>query len=172
MYSNGDNNTMREKKLSIVEIVPPKTIAEGGIHDLDNEAIAVLQNPTEALAGFPMDRRMGIDWVKALNNGLINPRADFSGEGEMNILDMDIIMKNTLSMPYVRFPHKSHTEWLDCNNCHDDIFIKQANGNAITMSRIFLGKDCGICHDRVAFSLFICERCHNTPHENSPKQWW
>jgi len=45
-----------------------------GIHDPDNDAIASLQQPAEAMGHFPADRRGGVNWVKALEDGLIHPR--------------------------------------------------------------------------------------------------
>ncbi len=80
-------------------------------------------------------------------------------------------MKNTDNMPYVKFPHLAHTKWLDCSNCHPDIFIPKEHSNPISMGKVLKGQYCGVCHDKVAFSLFICERCHSVPHKNSGK-WW
>jgi len=94
-----------------------------GVHDPASESIVALQEPAEALAAFPIDRRGAPDWVKALSLGIIEPRADLEGKGEMTVLDMDILFKNTGAMPWVRFPHGAHTQWLDCTNCHDEIFI-------------------------------------------------
>jgi c(7)-type cytochrome triheme protein len=50
--------------------------------------------------------------------------------------------------------------------------VARNDANAITMDAIFLGKYCGVCHDKVAFSNFVCERCHSIPHEGSPAKWW
>ena len=134
--------------------------------------MVILQNPSDALAKFPMDRRQAVNWVEALRSGLINPRPSLTGEGEMVTMDIDVIMNNTELMPHVRFPHKTHTEWLDCRNCHDEIFAPVNNGNPVTMTKIYKGQYCGVCHDKVAFSLFVCERCHSVPHKESPKAWW
>ena len=41
----------------------------------------------------------------------------------MQVLKLDIVMRNTAEMPYVTFPHESHTMWLECSNCHDGIFV-------------------------------------------------
>jgi c(7)-type cytochrome triheme protein len=143
-----------------------------GIHDAMNNGIDVLQDPTKALADFPRDRRMQVDWVKALDQGLIEPRADLLGTSKMQVFDKDILMKNTQMMPWVRFPHKAHTKWLACDNCHPAIFIPQENANPISMNKVLRGEYCGVCHDKVAFALFICERCHSVPHEGSGPKWW
>ncbi len=141
-------------------------------HDTDNNAIVVLQSPTNAMKDFPRDRRNEVDWVKTLDEGLIEPRADLKGEGKMVVMDMDILMKNTQFMPYVRFPHIAHTRWLACDNCHPKIFIPQENANPISMNKVLRGEYCGVCHDKVAFSLFVCERCHSVPHPGSGPAWW
>jgi len=131
-----------------------------------------LQKANEAMAGFPVDRVGGINWVKALRQGIINPRADLKGETEKQVLDMDIVMTETREMPHVRFPHLAHTEWLDCVNCHDAIFKPQTGANDITMNEIFKGRYCGVCHGKVAFSSWVCERCHSVTHKESPEVWW
>lgn len=147
------------------EIVP---IAEDGIHDPTDEAVKVLQPPYEAMATFPRDSQGIIDWVKTLESGLIDPRKSVDGTGDMFPVDFDIIFKNTASMPYVRFPHKPHTEWLTCANCHPLIFIPQKGANPISMSAIIQGKYCGVCHGKVAFPPTMnCGRCHSVKRETS-----
>ena len=141
-------------------------------HDTDNNAIVVLQSPTTAMLDFPRDRRNEVDWVKTLDGGYIEPRADLLGKSEMITMDMDIVMKNTQNMPYVRFPHKAHTKWLACENCHPKIFEPKEHANPITMNKVLRGEFCGVCHDKVAFSLFVCERCHSVPHDGSGPAWW
>jgi len=138
-------------------------VADDGIHDPTNETTRVLQQPYEAMANFPRDNMGIIDWVKTLESGLIDPRKSLKeGEGEMFVVDMDIIFKNTRSMPYVRFPHKAHTEWLTCANCHPAIFIPQKGANPISMSDIIQGNYCGVCHGKVAFPPTMnCGRCHS-----------
>ena len=122
-----------------------------------------LQRPGAALAAFPTDSFGFVDWVQALEQGLIQPRAERDGAGAMEVLDLDVLMTDTRDMPFVRFPHRAHTEWLACENCHDRIFKPQAGANEINMERILAGEDCGVCHDRVSFSFADCERCHSVP---------
>ena len=145
---------------------------DDGIHDPKAAAIKALQDPTDAMSSFPYDRRGGIDWVKALDLGIIEPRADLKGEKEIGVLDLDILFKDTGEMPWVKFPHKAHTKWLDCSNCHPDIFIPKKGANNPSMDGILAGEHCGRCHDKVAFALWVCERCHNVPHKESPEKWW
>ncbi len=153
-----------------VNIAP--AVDSPAVYDATNSAEPVLQKAEEVLPGLPVDRRGAVDWMKALNSGVITPRADLSGTGNMEIFDADIIMKNTKSMPYVKFPHSSHTKWLTCVNCHGEIFVPMAGGNPINMTKIFQGEYCGVCHGKVAFTAtFSCERCHSVTH-GFPKVWW
>jgi len=152
--------------------VKTEKLADDGIHDPANEAIKTLQEPSESMSAFPLDRRGGVDWVKAIDLGIINPRADLKGEQDMMVMDMDILFTDTGNMPWVRFPHLAHTKWLACSNCHPDIFIPQKGANNPSMDGILAGEHCGRCHDKVAFALWICERCHSVPHANSPAKWW
>jgi c(7)-type cytochrome triheme protein len=135
-------------------------------YDPANPAYGALQKANEALAGFPVDPQGHVDWMSALATGRIKPLADLQGHSQMQPLDLDILMKNTKQMPYVRFPHRSHTLWLDCSNCHPALFEPQAGANRITMAEIFRGRYCGVCHDRVAFiTYFSCNRCHAVPRD-------
>ena len=153
------------KELRIVKPEQIKQLLESGIYSADNESLVTLQSPTVALEGFPTNRRHEIDWVKALDDGLIEPRANIDGTEQMESMDMDVVMEQTAMMPFVTFPHSAHTKWLTCENCHTEIFEPVKNGNPITMGKILKGEYCGRCHDRVAFSLFVCEKCHNTPQK-------
>lgn len=160
-----DNRQFEQKAIT-------ESLTEDGLHDPSNPSLKALQDPAESMAAFPQDRRGGIDWVAALEKGIIQPRQSLSGEENMLIMDMDIIFTDTGQMPHVRFPHLAHTKWLDCSNCHPKIFIPQRGANNPSMDGILAGEHCGRCHDKIAFSLWICERCHSVPHENSPEKWW
>lgn len=149
-----------------------ESLRDDGIHDPDNNAIDILQEPGDAMQAFPRDRRQQVDWSQALEKGLVEPRADLLGKSKMPVMDLDIIMKNTQNMPWVTFPHDRHTKWLACDNCHPAIFQPKEGANPITMNKVLRGEYCGVCHDKVAFALFTCERCHNIPHEGSGPKWW
>ena len=121
-----------------------------------------LQRPEDALQGFPLDENGKVDWARALRDGVISPREVLQGDKTYLPLDLDIVMRNTKGMPYVRFPHKTHTEWLACSNCHPAIFAQKAGTSRIRMEDIFRGEFCGKCHDRVAFITHrACFRCHS-----------
>lgn len=166
----GEGKRWRDNRFFANE-VKTEALATDGIHDPENAAISALQEPAEALSAFPLDRRGGVDWVKAINLGIIEPRADLRGESQMAVLDMDIMFKDTGQMPWVKFPHLAHTQWLACSNCHPDIFIQQKGANDISMDGVLAGEYCGRCHDKVAFALWTCERCHSVPHEGTPASW-
>ena len=65
-----------------------------------------------------------VDWVKSLEAGKIQPRYDRLDPAKAPVvMDLNIVREVKGSMPDVVYPHKQHTEWLDCSNCHPDIFI-------------------------------------------------
>ena len=137
-------------------------LAADGIHDPTNPAIKVLQEPAEAFATLPPDAVGNqVSWVEALEEGLIEPRASIDPGTEVRLLDLDIVMKGTGDAAWVLFPHQPHTEWLDCSNCHDQIFASKAGGTPMTMLAILEGRYCGRCHGAVSFPLTECGRCHN-----------
>lgn len=141
-----------------------RAIDANSVHDPANPDLGRLQRIEEATRHLPYDAVGFPDWMRALREGLISPRSDLKGQGSMEVLDLDIIMKNTKEMPYVRFPHRSHTLWLACANCHPTPFKPQTGSTPIRMADIFRGQYCGMCHDRVAFiTFFSCNRCHSVP---------
>lgn len=142
------------------------------IHDPANPDRNHLQSLQEAARLLPRDARGSVDWMAALRSGAIAPRADLAGGERTQPLELDVILKNTKDMPYVRFPHRAHTEWLACGNCHDQLFVPKAGANRISMDAIFRGQYCGACHGRVAFVTHLnCERCHTVAHDGL-QPWW
>lgn len=133
-------------------------------YDGGNPDAGRLQQAHEALAGFPVDRQGMVDWGRTLEQGLIAPRAGLDSAAAADLLDLDVVMRNTRAMPHVRFPHLAHTRWLACANCHPQPFPYRVGTLRITMADLFRGRYCGMCHDRVAFvTWFACERCHSVP---------
>lgn len=139
-----------------------------GIHDASNDGTAALQHPKEAFGPMPKSNSGNrVDWVAALEKGVVNPRFDLEDDTKKPIvLDLNIIREVKGSMPDVVYPHKQHTEWLDCSNCHPSIFIPKKGANNISMASILLGKQCGVCHGKVAFPVSDCRRCHS---KNKPR---
>jgi c(7)-type cytochrome triheme protein len=139
--------------------------AEDGIHDPQNPGTALLQWPSEAFSSFPKSNDGNlVDWVATLKQGKIAPWFDFENRStEPFLFDLVIVREVKGSMPNVVFPHEAHTQWLDCSNCHDEIFVPEKGANQISMAAILLGQKCGVCHGRVAFPVTDCRRCHSQP---------
>lgn len=145
---------------------------DDGVHDPDNPDLDLLQHSGRVLESFPKDTRGDVDWAKSLNDGLIQPRTGVFGETEMVVWEQDLLFKETAGMPHVKFPHATHSQWLACDNCHDQIFSPQKGAADISMESIYSGQHCGVCHGKVAFSPTNCERCHSVMHDGSGKKWW
>lgn len=142
---------------------------EDGIHDPDSPGTHLLQTPREAFEALP-DSNSGnyVQWNEAMDQGLIEPRNSLTPVSTPPIvLDLNIIREVKGSMPDVVYPHKQHTQWLDCSNCHPAIFIPQKGANQISMASILLGEKCGVCHGKVAFPVSECRRCHSRPKDQA-----
>ena len=120
-----------------------------------------------------------VDWVKVLENGEIAPVTMISDDAEeQGIFTAEIVIPAVGWTPDVIFPHKAHTIWLACSNCHEaqtfdvPFFEPSAGENPITMTEIAQGKWCGWCHsgvkEKVAFPLADCMRCHSGPVKKEP----
>lgn len=147
---------------------PPPT--EDGIHDVENPGTEVLMPPQTAFESMEKSKHGNyVDWVASLNKGMINPRWDRLDPTQTPIvMDLNIVREVKGSMPDVVYPHAQHTAWLDCSNCHPDIFIPAKGANQINMAAILLGEKCGVCHGKVAFPIktSTCRICHSKPKEN------
>jgi len=115
-----------------------------------------------ALEGLPTDKFGLVDWVAALEQGLIEPRGSVQPNVPEGVpFDMNILMPSKTGMiAGAYFPHKTHTTWMSCDSCHIKIFMPLAGSNDLTMSTIVKGQACGVCHGKVAFPLNDCTRCH------------
>jgi c(7)-type cytochrome triheme protein len=136
---------------------------ESGIHDPANDMTLELQPPAAAFSTLPKSNAGNhVDWVKALDAKAITPRWDKADPAAAAIvMDLNIVREVKGSMPDVVYPHKQHTEWLDCSNCHPRIFVPQKGANQISMASILLGQQCGVCHGKVAFPVSECRLCHS-----------
>jgi c(7)-type cytochrome triheme protein len=152
------------------EINPPPT--EDGYHDPADEAVKKLQPPKKAFADLPpSDFGNHVDWVKAIDEKKIEPRWERDNpDAQPFVMDLDIVRPVKASVPDVVFPHRQHTEWLFCSNCHPAIFVPQRLGNTINMSLIISGEKCGVCHGKVSFPIetITCKKCHSKP---KPPDW-
>lgn len=136
---------------------------DSGIHDPSNDMTLQLQPPATAFAALPKSMAGNhIDWVKSLDSKGITPRWDRNDPNAAAVvMDLNIVREVKGSMPDVVYPHKQHTEWLDCSNCHPAIFVPQKGANQISMASILLGQKCGVCHGKVAFPVSECRLCHS-----------
>jgi c(7)-type cytochrome triheme protein len=120
-------------------------------------------------AGLPRGRfGNGVDWEKAEQDGLIRPvdyLEEISIKRQSITAQKDFALSPKLQgMPEIIFSHKKHTVWSGCEGCHPDIFIGVKKGTTkYTMTEIFDGKYCGVCHSTVAFPTLDCQRCHAKP---------
>lgn len=155
-----------------------KPLANDGLHDPTNPKISFLQSPADALSQLPHDNEGNarsmvvgnqVKWITALREGYISPRKayDPKDEGKMKVLDLNILLskRNSGELPRVLFPHRPHTEWLDCSNCHEWLFKSKAGETKFGMFEILNGEFCGRCHGAVAFPLTQCQRCHRIPFD-------
>lgn len=134
------------------------------LHDPTNPALKRLMEPRDGLSGLPPDDAGNmVRWPQALEEGFINPRTNIFPETKVDVLDKDILLDLYGSMNIVLFPHRKHTLWLDCKNCHEHLFKSKTGTSGISMFAILNGEQCGLCHGAVAFPLTKCERCHSVP---------
>ncbi len=147
---------------------PWRKLNTDGQHDPASDAVKLLQQPVEAMRSLPRAANGNfVDWVAAVKNRAITPRAEADKEGQMKLLNSETILRNTRTMPTVTFSHAVHTEWLACSNCHNELFKDKPGANVIRMSDIFKGEACGACHGKVAFPPDQCFRCHNGPRRQA-----
>jgi c(7)-type cytochrome triheme protein len=124
---------------------------------------------TEFIRKFPK-RGLGntVDWEAAEANGLIVPLDYMEG---VSFRRSPLKMEKEISiepkgswMSDVMFSHKKHAVWNGCEVCHPEIFPSTKQGTVkYTMFQIVGGQYCGVCHDKVAFPIIDCQRCHINP---------
>jgi c(7)-type cytochrome triheme protein len=159
--SASDVNAFNRLLKPLGKRTPPP--AEDGIHDPANDGTLALLPPATAFAGLPKSFAGNrVNWVQAIETKKINPRWDRNDPAaDPVVMDLNVVREVKGSMPDVVYPHKQHTQWLDCSNCHPAIFIPQKGANAISMAAILLGEKCGVCHGKVAFPVSECRLCHS-----------
>lgn len=155
--ANQFNRIMKKNALS------DNSLQADGIHDPANKSLSLLQTPSDAFNDLPKSRGgNGVNWVKAMDDGKIKPRHDIrDADAKPLVMDLNIVREVKGSMPNVIFPHKQHTEVLDCSSCHPDIFIPQKGANQLSMSASLMGQQCGVCHGKVAYPMSRCSFCHS-----------
>ena len=116
------------------------------------------------LAQLPKTAAGSVDWVRALNEKLIEPKPGLDAKAEDEpVLDLDVELIPKVAPGFkAMYPHKIHTQMLACANCHPAIFQMEKGADPITMEKIFAGEFCGRCHGKVAFDIATgCARCHS-----------
>lgn len=111
-----------------------------------------------------------IDWIRAIRKGLIKPKESILEEDykPMPFKKMLRLEAEWTMVPPAYFSHKRHGSWLDCANCHPDIFnIKKKTTKHFEMIYNLQGKFCGACHLSVAFPMHDCKGCHPAIKEGS-----
>lgn len=105
----------------------------------------------------------GINWVMAQKQGLIKPKYSIFHPGEKPLpFSRDLVLNAEWNwVPPAVFSHSTHTAWLDCANCHPQIFnVKKKTTKHFRMEYILDKKFCGICHFSVALPIDDCVTCH------------
>jgi c(7)-type cytochrome triheme protein len=111
----------------------------------------------------PAPNGNGVDWVKALEEGFIEPknylRENIPPIGFEKIVEIE---SPWAGISPVIFPHEVHGKWLDCSNCHPEIFgIEKDETEDLAMEYILQYEFCGVCHGKVAFPpKDNCKKCH------------
>ncbi len=120
------------------------------------EAVTTWQ---QALEMLPTDRKKNVNWSQAVRDGTIKPRALRPEDLGAKAFQMDFFIPAKKEKNDAWFPHSAHTEWLGCKNCHN-VNLYPYRRNPATMKEMKKGASCGACHNKVAFSLRSCKRCH------------
>jgi c(7)-type cytochrome triheme protein len=118
---------------------------------------------------FPKNRQGNmVDWEQAEADGTIKPIDYLEGVSikrpSMKPQEDFSIKSHGTWMTDVIFSHKKHAVWNGCEVCHPEIFPSVKKGDVkYSMFEIFEGRYCGACHDKVAFPLLECQKCHTKP---------
>ncbi len=120
-------------------------------------------------SGLPLDRYGLVDWVAAVEEGKVDPiwKLDQKDTKRESRSTKILFVTNSEFVADVLFPHDIHVYWLECKICHGTkggrIFEKEVGKTPVDMVGIRKGEWCGRCHDKVAFPVSDCNRCHNHP---------
>jgi len=137
------------------------TVAEWRPSEEPRKPVERAKNWEEAAKALPVTDGM-VNWSKALTQGVIAPRPGIDPKAEdQAVFPLDVeLIPAAGEMFKAIFSHKSHTEWLGCVNCHNDIFQMAKGAAKMTMETINAGQYCGVCHGKVAFPATACGGCH------------
>jgi len=108
---------------------------------------------------LPAHELGGVDWVAAIEQGLVKPRTGQDpAAADASAFKMDFFIKGPAPSFDAWFPHSAHTQWMGCQNCHGAVY--RYKDNEFKMADVYAGKSCGTCHGKVAFPVTQCKRCH------------
>jgi c(7)-type cytochrome triheme protein len=142
---------------------PEPAIVEASLPPPEPVRPAALRTWRDILQQFPKDAAGGVDWVRALEEKVIEPKAGLDPEAQdQPVFPLDVeLTPEGQPLFKVTFPHQAHTRWLACTNCHPGVFQMQRGADPITMAKIYAGEYCGRCHGKVSFAVPTgCPRCH------------
>jgi c(7)-type cytochrome triheme protein len=119
-------------------------------------------------ARLPRTRAGAVEWQAAEEQRRIRPADQVEG---LSVPRSALRMHRDVAIEAkakwaggIVFSHRKHAVWNGCEVCHPDIFPATAAGEvSYTMFEIVNGRYCGACHDKVAFALAECTRCHVKP---------
>lgn len=105
-----------------------------------------------------------VNWSEAIEGGDIKPLFCFDKETCKTFDfeapdDIEVEVRSEI-VPPVIFPHKHHTHWLDCLNCHRGNLFLTGGKLRFPNQKIMRRDRCEGCHGRVAFPMDNCGRCH------------
>lgn len=114
---------------------------------------------------LPVTRSGGVDWQRAEGRRLIQPMDHISGVSvrpDQLRFDRDLsVQANGTWLGNIVFSHKLHTAMNGCEACHPELFPSTRQGAArYDMAKIGASEYCGVCHNKVAFPIAECQRCH------------
>jgi c(7)-type cytochrome triheme protein len=157
-----------ETKVPKVATTQKTNTAEPGysrpVFPIDNESerppIESKSDWEGALELLPKDAKGNPDWVAALENGVVRPRALDPADRNIEWFKLDFFLKAANPKFDAFFPHSAHVKWMGCDSCHPAVF--KYRDNEMSMSAIRKGEYCGRCHGKnsVSFPANNCKRCH------------
>jgi c(7)-type cytochrome triheme protein len=112
--------------------------------------------------GLPRDSKGVVDWMRALNEQTITPKAGLDDSAEpasTKDSEIEFTHQDNPGKPVV-FRHATHTQWLGCKNCHSAIFKKKEDNLQFTHDEMDKGLYCGACHGKVVVVPGACKGCH------------
>jgi c(7)-type cytochrome triheme protein len=108
-----------------------------------------------------------INWEKAEADGLLTLADSLEGLPKKRTplaKQKDFTLETKLAgIPEIIFSHRKHAVWNGCEMCHPDIFGIKKGAVKYSMVEISAGQYCGVCHDKVAFPIRDCQKCHLKP---------